>query len=82
MAWNLHALCKSGTDRCLDGICGGLGESTCIPSWIWRVAFAVWAFWSGYAVGVYVLLMLFMPCAGQPVIDKPVIEQPGAGIAS
>lgn len=82
MAWNLHALRKSHTDKCLDGTCGGLGEFTKIPPWLWRVAFVLCAYWSGYAVGVYFLLMLFMPSAEQPVIEKPAVEQPVAGIAN
>jgi phage shock protein C len=82
MAWNLHALRKSHTDKCFDGICGGFGEFTGIPSWLWRVAFVLCACWSGYAFGVYFLLMLFMPCAEQPVIEKPTAEQPVDGIVN
>jgi phage shock protein C len=78
MIRNLHALRKSRTDRCFDGICGGFGDFTGIPPWIWRIAFVMGAFWSGYVVGVYVLLMLFMPCAEHAVIEKTPVEQPVA----
>jgi phage shock protein PspC (stress-responsive transcriptional regulator) len=86
MPWNLHSLRKSSTDKCFDGICGAMGMSTPIPGWLWRVIFVAcmcWGgHWNGYPIGIYFLLMLFMPCAEQTDIEKPAVEQPAAaGIA-
>ncbi len=64
MDWNLRQLRKSSTDRQLDGICGGLGEYTPLPSWMWRVAFVALCFAGGAGVVAYLILSLLMPKAG------------------
>ena len=61
MDWNLHQLRKSSTDRQLDGICGGLGEHTPVPGWMWRVAFVALCFAGGAGVVAYVLMWAFVP---------------------
>ncbi len=63
MEWNLDALTKSSTDVQVAGICGGLGEHTPIPSWIWRVAIVGLAFAGGAGMIIYGLLYVFMPDA-------------------
>ena len=64
MDWNLQQLRKSSTDRHLDGICGGLGEYTPVPSWMWRVAFVALCFAGGAGAVAYLILSLLMPKAG------------------
>lgn len=61
--WNLHALRRSATDRQLEGVCGGLGEYTPIPSWLWRVAFVGSVFAGGAGLIAYLLLWAFVPKA-------------------
>lgn len=64
MDWNLQQLRKSSTDRQLDGICGGLGEHTPVPSWMWRLIFVALCFAGGAGAVVYLIISLFMPKAG------------------
>jgi phage shock protein PspC (stress-responsive transcriptional regulator) len=60
-AWNLEALHRSDTDRQIEGVCGGLGECTPIPSWLWRVAFVSLVFAGGIGAIAYLLLWIFVP---------------------
>lgn len=62
--WNLHALRRSATDCQVEGVCGGLGEYTPVPSWLWRVAFVGLIFAGGIGLLGYALLWLFVPKAG------------------
>ncbi|HJO95928.1 MAG TPA: PspC domain-containing protein [Victivallales bacterium] len=57
----LHNMKKSYRDKILFGVCGGLGEHTPIPSWVWRVIFIVSLFCGGIGIIIYILLALFMP---------------------
>jgi phage shock protein PspC (stress-responsive transcriptional regulator) len=68
-AWNLHALHRSVTDREVAGVCGGLGEYTPIPSWLWRVAFVGLIFAGGVGLLAYALLWLFVPNAEPATSD-------------
>lgn len=72
MDWNLKALRKSASDRQLDGICGGLGARTPVPSWMWRVLFVALCFAGGAGAVAYLLFALLMPAAssgGAPAAD-------------
>ncbi|MFD0738455.1 PspC domain-containing protein [Lysobacter koreensis] len=66
--WNLHALRRSDTDRQIEGVCGGLGEYTPVPSWLWRVAFVATVFVGGAGLLAYVLLWLFVPKAEATIL--------------
>jgi phage shock protein C len=57
----LRSLRKSQTDRWVGGVCGGLGKSTPIPSWVWRVGFAAAILFYGSGLLAYLLLWLFVP---------------------
>lgn len=59
----LHQLAKSGTDKKISGVCGGLGDSTSIPSWCWRILFVVSSLIYGLGIALYILLWIFMPSA-------------------
>jgi len=52
---------KSETDRWISGVCGGLGEHTPIPSWVWRLLFTLMVICFGTGFLIYVLLWIFVP---------------------
>ncbi len=67
----LRRLSKSQDDKWIGGVCGGLGEHTPLPSWIWRVAFCLLFLIFGTGLLVYILLWIFMPQGsyGKPMGD-------------
>ena len=62
-AWNLRELRKSARDKKIAGVCGGFGEYTPIPSWLWRVAFVTTLFAGGMGLIAYIILWACMPSA-------------------
>jgi phage shock protein PspC (stress-responsive transcriptional regulator) len=54
-------LSKSKNDVWIGGVCGGLGEHTPIPSWVWRALFAVMIFGYGVGLAAYIVLWIFVP---------------------
>lgn len=60
---SFKTLRASLSDRMLCGVCGGLGEHTPLPAWLWRVAFVLLGLWQGYGVVLYLVIGLFMPQA-------------------
>lgn len=73
----LQKLTKSEDDRILGGICGGLGEHSEAPSWVWRILMVLFVLFSG-GVGLllYVLLWIFMPGPGKG--DDEQVQSPPA----
>jgi len=65
----LQRLARSARDKKIAGICGGLGEYTPFPAWIWRLAFVLGLIPHGASVIAYVLLWIFMP--GPRIADDP-----------
>ena len=66
----LNQFRRSSTDRWIGGVCGGLAESTGIPSWSWRILFVLTAFLHGLGLVMYLLLWIFAPVqahGSQPV---------------
>ena len=57
----LQNFTKSDKDYWIGGICGGLGESTSIPSWTWRLLFALLFVVYGTGLLIYILLWIFVP---------------------
>jgi phage shock protein C len=57
----LQDLTKSEKDRWIGGVCGGLGEHTSIPSWAWRLLFAIFFVIYGTGLLIYILLWIFVP---------------------
>ncbi|MBN1895125.1 PspC domain-containing protein [bacterium] len=57
----LQRLARSARDYKIAGICGGLGEYTPLPSWMWRLAFVLGLIAHGASVIAYALLWIFMP---------------------
>jgi len=54
---------RSGTDRLVGGVCGGLAEYSGIDALLWRVGFVGLTIAGGAGVLVYLLLWVLMPPA-------------------
>ena len=52
---------RSGHDRWIGGVCGGLARATGVEAWIWRLALVIFALFGGSGVLAYVLLWIFIP---------------------
>jgi phage shock protein PspC (stress-responsive transcriptional regulator) len=52
---------RSRSDRWLGGVCGGIGRSTGMESWVWRLIFAALFICAGAGLLVYLLLWIFVP---------------------
>lgn len=73
MTKNLQNLRKSFSDKKLAGVCGGFGEYTPMPSWLWRAIFIASVFAGGMGIIVYLILWALMPEAElDPPAEKPV----------
>ncbi len=57
----LRRLTKSETDEWLGGVCGGLGEHTPLPSWVWRLVFLILVCCYGTGVLAYIALWICLP---------------------
>ena len=57
----INGLRRSRDDRWLGGVCGGIGRSTGIAGWVWRLAFSVLALCAGTGLLAYLLLWIFVP---------------------
>ena len=68
----LRRLTKSRTDVWLGGVCGGLGEHSPLPSWVWRLVFLLLLGCYGTGVLLYVLLWICLP---EPIQER---NRPGA----
>jgi len=71
---NLKNLKKSAVDVRVAGICGGFGEYTPMPSWMWRVVFLVSLFIGGLGLITYIILWILMPSASTPFREERVIN--------
>ncbi len=60
---NLREMRKSAQDKKIAGICGGFGEYTPLPSWLWRVIFLTSLFVGGVGLIAYIILWICMPPA-------------------
>ena len=61
--WKLREMRKSAHDRMITGICGGFGEYTPVPSWLWRALFLALIFAGGVGLIAYIILWICMPSA-------------------
>jgi phage shock protein C len=57
----LRELTRSANDKWIGGVCGGLGESSPIPSWAWRLLFMILFICYGTGLLIYILLWIFVP---------------------
>ena len=60
-ATELGMLRRTRADRWLGGVCGGIGKISGVESWIWRVVFAVFTFFFGIGLLIYLLMWIFVP---------------------
>ena len=73
-AWGpppVRTLRRSGTDRMVGGVSGGLAEYTGIDAVLWRAAFVLVTLAGGAGVLVYLLLWVLMPAAPLPAGQAP-----------
>lgn len=68
MKFDLGSMRRSAADRECEGVCGGLGEHTPVPSWAWRVLFILGALGSCWVPVVYLLLSCYMPAPAASAI--------------
>ncbi|HUN55703.1 MAG TPA: PspC domain-containing protein [Smithella sp.] len=61
----LRELTKSDHDRWIGGVCGGLGEHSPLPSWVWRLLFTILFIFYGTGLLIYILLWIFVPAASK-----------------
>lgn len=54
-------LYRSGTDKVIAGVCGGLGEYFEVDSTIIRIIFVILAVWGGAGVILYIIGIIVMP---------------------
>ena len=52
---------RSRTDKMLGGVCGGLGLTTGIPGWMWRVIFLISTLCFGVGLIPYIILWICVP---------------------
>jgi phage shock protein C len=57
----VNAFRRSSTDRWIGGVCGGLGKSTGVESWVWRLILTVLMLFGGTGALLYILLWIFVP---------------------
>jgi len=62
---NVRGLKKSSTDKKIAGVCGGLGEHTPMPAWLWRALFLALVFLWGTGLVAYIALWVCMPAADE-----------------
>jgi phage shock protein C len=67
-SWDtVRSLKKSARDKKIAGVCGGFGEHTPMPAWLWRALFLILAFFWGIGLVAYIVLWICMPPADEPV---------------
>jgi len=62
----INGLMRSRDDRWLGGVCGGIGRTTGIASWLWRIVFAGLMLCAGTGVVLYLLMWIFVPLEPAP----------------
>ncbi|MGY1631068.1 PspC domain-containing protein [Geodermatophilus sp. SYSU D01186] len=67
----VRTLRRSGTDRMVGGVSGGLAEYTGIDAVLWRAAFVLVTLAGGAGVLVYLLLWVLMPAGPLPAGQVP-----------
>jgi len=65
---------KSLTDKKIAGVCGGFGEYTPMPSWMWRVVFIISLFMGGLGLISYIILWICMPSADLAIRHERVVN--------
>jgi phage shock protein C len=78
----LKVLRRSSSDFWLGGVCGGLGQYSPVPTWVWRVVFLVLIFCFGTGLIAYLILWACMPKEEFPPLPPRKSAPPPTGSAS
>jgi phage shock protein PspC (stress-responsive transcriptional regulator) len=62
---------RSGTDRMIGGVCGGLAEYSGIDALLWRVGFIGLTVAGGAGILIYLILWVFMPSGPMRPGEQP-----------
>ena len=62
---------RSGTDRMIGGVCGGLAEYTGIDATLWRAVAVLVTVLGGAGIPVYLLLWVLLPSSPLPDGTRP-----------
>jgi phage shock protein PspC (stress-responsive transcriptional regulator) len=62
---------RSGTDRMIGGVCGGLTEYSGIDALLWRVGFIGLTVAGGAGILIYLILWVFMPSGPMRPGEQP-----------
>ncbi len=65
----MKKLCKSKTDRKIDGVCAGIGNYFGIDATIVRLLFVVTLFFGLTGGIIYIVCMFIMPVESDDIID-------------
>lgn len=65
----------STTDKVIGGVCGGIAESFGLDPVLVRLGFVALTVFSGFGLGIYLVLMLVLPKVG----EQPLMRQALAG---
>jgi phage shock protein PspC (stress-responsive transcriptional regulator) len=68
---NRPQLRRSGSDRMIGGVCGGLADYSGIDSVLWRVGFVGLTLAGGSGVAVYLFLWVLTPSDPLPADTEP-----------
>lgn len=64
---------RSKKDRQVGGVCGGLGECSPIPSWVWRMLFLIFIFCFGVGILPYIILWICIPQKAEANVNKSLL---------
>lgn len=67
---SLRDLRKSSTDKKIAGVCGGFGEHTPVPAWLWRALFLGLIFLWGGGLIAYAVLWICMPATDEARVSS------------
>jgi phage shock protein PspC (stress-responsive transcriptional regulator) len=63
-ALSINRLRLSDRDKWIAGVCGGIGATTGVEPWIWRLIFVLGLVFGGFTLLLYLLLWIFVPREG------------------
>jgi len=77
----INSLRRSRSDRWLGGVCGGIARVTGLPSWLWRLLFALLMLLAGSGLLAYLLMWIFIPLDPLPAegLQRACPRLPSAG---
>jgi phage shock protein C len=61
LAMAVNRLRRSRTERWIGGVCAGLGHSSGLDPWVWRLAFVLGLLLGGVTLFVYAAMWILVP---------------------